>query len=97
MRSFSEPPTRCCGVPRLILSIGEATADRESFGKVVLAGRLREAIRRLNPAIHEEAQEEALRKVLRVGTPALVQTNRAFHPMLTVSTSPGSVPHGIQS
>jgi type I site-specific restriction-modification system R (restriction) subunit len=49
---------------------------------VVLVGRLREAIRRLNPVIPEEAREEALRKVLRVGTPALVQTNRAFHRML---------------
>lgn len=43
---------------------------------------MREAIRRLNPAIPEDAREEALRKVLRVGTPALVQTNRAFHRML---------------
>ncbi len=42
-------------------------------------GRLREAIRRLNPSIPEEAREEALRKVLRVGTPSLTQTNRAFH------------------
>jgi len=61
---------------------GEPTAERDSFGEVVLVGRLREAIRRLNPAIPEEAREEALRKVLRVGTPALVQTNRAFHRML---------------
>ncbi len=45
-------------------------------------GRLREVIRRLNPAIPEEAREEALRKVLRVGTPSLTQTNRAFHRML---------------
>jgi type I restriction enzyme R subunit len=43
---------------------------------------LREAIWRLNPAIPEEAREDALRKVLRVGTPALIQTNRAFHKML---------------
>ena len=42
----------------------------------------REAIRRLNFSIPEEAREEALRKVLRVGTPSLVQTNRAFHKML---------------
>ena len=56
--------------------------ERESYGEVVLVGRLREAIRRLNPAIPEEARDEALRKVLRVGTPALVQTNRAFHRML---------------
>ena len=33
------------------LTPGEAAAERESFGEVVLAGRLREAIRRLNPAI----------------------------------------------
>jgi len=56
--------------------------ERESYGDVVLVGRLREAIRRLNPAIPDDAREEALRKVLRVGTPSLVQTNRAFHRML---------------
>jgi type I restriction enzyme R subunit len=64
------------------LAPGEPAAERDSFSEVVLVGRLREAIRRLNPAIPEEAREEALRKVLRVGTPSLVQTNRAFHKML---------------
>ena len=64
------------------LAPGEPAAERDSFGEVVLLGRLREAIRRLNTAIPEEAREEALRKVLRVGTPSLVQTNRAFHKML---------------
>ena len=33
------------------LAPGEPAAERESFGEVVLVGRLREAIRRLNPAI----------------------------------------------
>ena len=61
---------------------GEPAAERDSFGEVVLVGRLRAAIRRMNPAIPEEAREEALRKVLRVGTPSLTQTNRAFHRML---------------
>jgi len=64
------------------LAPGEPAAERDSFGEVVLMGRLREAVRRLNPAIPEEAREEALRKVLRVGTPSLMQTNRAFHRML---------------
>ncbi len=64
------------------LAPGEPAAERNSFGEVVLVGRLREAIRRLNPAIPEEAREEALRKVLRVATTSLVQTNRAFHRML---------------
>ena len=61
---------------------GEPAAERDSFADVVLVGRLCAAIRRLNPAIPEEAREEALRKVLRVGTPSLTQTNRAFHRML---------------
>ena len=60
----------------------EPAAERDSFGEVVLVGRLREAIRRLNPAVPEDAREEALRKVLRLGTPSLVQTNRDFHRML---------------
>jgi type I restriction enzyme R subunit len=64
------------------LAPGEPSAERDSFSEVVLVERLREAIRRLNPAIPEEAREEALRKVLRVGTPSLTQTNRAFHRML---------------
>lgn len=61
---------------------GEPTAERDSFGDVVLTGRLRDAIRRLNPVIPIDAREEALRKVLRVATPSPAQTNRNFHAML---------------
>ena len=39
------------------LAPGESTAERESFSDVVLVGRLREAIRQLNPAIPEDARE----------------------------------------
>ena len=42
------------------LAPGEPAAERDGFGEVVLVGRLREAIRRLNPAIPEDAREEAL-------------------------------------
>jgi hypothetical protein len=52
--------------------------ERESYSEVVLVGRLREAIRWLNFSIPEEAWEDALRKVLRLGTPSLTQTNRAL-------------------
>jgi type I restriction enzyme, R subunit len=64
------------------LAPGEPAAERASFGDVVLVDRLRTALRRLNSAIPEDAREDALRKVLRVGTPSLTQTNRAFHKML---------------
>jgi len=35
---------------------GEPAAERDAFADVVLVGRLREAIRRLNPAIPEKAR-----------------------------------------
>ncbi len=38
--------------------------ERASYGEVILVGRLRAALRRLNPTMPEEAREEALRKVL---------------------------------
>jgi type I restriction enzyme R subunit len=63
-------------------SPGEVAAERDSFGDVVLAPRLRQAIEKLNPEVPEDAREEALRRVLRVGTPSLIQTNRNFHALL---------------
>ena len=39
------------------LAPGEPAAEWDSFSEVVLVGRLREAIRRLNTAIPEEARE----------------------------------------
>ncbi|MEY2563335.1 MAG: type restriction enzyme subunit [Verrucomicrobiota bacterium] len=56
-----------------------AAAERRSFAEVVLAGKLRDAITRLNPAIPDDAREEALRKVLRHDAPSLVGNNRLFH------------------
>ncbi|HEX9781811.1 MAG TPA: type I restriction endonuclease, partial [Opitutaceae bacterium] len=64
------------------LAPGEPAAERDSFGEVVLIGRLRAAIARLNPAIPDEAREDALRKVMRPESPGLVGINRRFHRML---------------
>ena len=61
---------------------GEAGAERENFGSVVLEGRLQAAIDRINPKIPADARDEAFQKVLRHGTPSLMQTNRAFHEVL---------------
>jgi len=61
---------------------GDAAAERDSFGEVVLEGRLREALRRLNPEVPDEAREDVLRRVLRVADGTLVRTNRTFHNLL---------------
>ena len=39
------------------LAPGEPTAERQSFSDVLLVGRLRQAIGRLNPTIPNEARE----------------------------------------
>jgi type I restriction enzyme, R subunit len=64
------------------LAPGEIASERSSFSDVVLVGRLRNAIQRLNPAIPSDAREEALRKVLSHDAPSLTANNRAFHRML---------------
>src|SRR5437763_777350 len=64
------------------LAPGEIAAERGSFSDVVLTGRLRDGIARLNPAIPRDALEEALRKLLRHDAPSLVANNRAFNRML---------------
>ncbi len=64
------------------LAPSEPRAERTSFGDVVLVGRLRDAIDRLNPKIPHEGREEAFRKVMRPESPSLVGINRKFHEML---------------
>jgi type I restriction enzyme R subunit len=56
---FGELGYSCLGAEALTPTLSQG--ERESYGEVVLVGRLREAIRRLNPAIPEEAREDALR------------------------------------
>lgn len=67
----------------------EAGAERSNFSQVVLEGRLREAMVRLNPGVSAAAVDDAFRKVMRAdllgggsGTGGLVMRNRAVHRML---------------
>jgi type I restriction enzyme R subunit len=55
---------------------------RDGVGEVVLPGVLRGALRRLNPALPDEAIEDAFRKITRPEGPTLVTRNRSFHRML---------------
>ncbi|MBK8517622.1 MAG: type I restriction endonuclease subunit R [Saprospiraceae bacterium] len=61
----------------------EGMFQERQYQEVVLKKRLQNAIARLNPSIPQEAQEEALRKVLRSDSPNLFQNNYTFHKYLT--------------
>ncbi len=58
---------------------GEPFAEREDYGQVVLAGRLRQALQRLNPAAPAAALEEAFRRLTRPDSPSLIANNAALH------------------
>jgi len=57
--------------------------ERTSFDQVILTERLQKAIDRINPSIPSNAKEDALKQVLRIGTPDLLTDNETFHKMLT--------------
>lgn len=62
---------------------GEERAERESFSEVVLSGRLRAALERLNPQASPQARAEALRQLTHPDIPPnLPQANRALHALL---------------
>ena len=54
-----------------------------NYTDVVLIGRLRESLERINPEIPREAIDEAIRKITRPESPSLIENNQAFHRMLT--------------
>jgi type I restriction enzyme R subunit len=66
------------------IAVGEPGAERSdpSFRDVLLEGRLRHALVRLNPDLPPEALDDAYRKLTRVDAPSLVERNRAVHRML---------------
>lgn len=56
--------------------------ERESYRQVILPGRLREAITRLNPHIPLAAREDAFKQVVDLGLPVQLSANRLFHRLL---------------
>ena len=61
---------------------GEPGAERDDYGQVVLAQRLRDALARLNPALPADALDDAFRKLTRPEGAELVARNRALHRLL---------------
>ena len=63
------------------IAAGEPAAERNdlNYRDVVLDGRLRQALVRLNLDLPNEALEDAYRKLTRINAPSLVERNRAVH------------------
>ncbi|MBK7675082.1 MAG: type I restriction endonuclease subunit R [Candidatus Accumulibacter sp.] len=61
---------------------GEPAAERDDYGQVVLALRLRDALARLSPTLPAEALDDAFRKLTRPEGADLIVRNRALHRLL---------------
>jgi type I restriction enzyme, R subunit len=57
--------------------------ERLSYQQVVLNGRLRAALTRINPQLPPEAIDQVIRRVTAPETPQLLENNRIFHRYLT--------------
>ncbi len=57
-------------------------AERDSYGQVVLAQRLRDALAQLNPDLPTDALDDACRQLTRPAGPTLAARNRDLHRML---------------
>jgi type I restriction enzyme R subunit len=56
--------------------------ERDDYQETLLLGRLQDTIARINYELTAQAQEEALRKITRLGKPSFLLNNHAFHHML---------------
>ena len=61
----------------------DGVAQERAYDEVILKNRLRSAITRLNPTVPVDAQEDALKKLLRSDSPNLFQNNYTIHKYLT--------------
>lgn len=66
----------------LAIAPGAEKAERENFEQIILTDRLRKAVAVLNPDIPQDAQEQAIQKVLRIYSPELLHNNETFHQLL---------------
>lgn len=56
--------------------------ERSSYEDIILVERLRKAVAKINPGIPNDAQEQAVQKVIRIYSPELLHNNETFHEML---------------
>ncbi len=66
----------------LAIAPGAEQAERDNFEQIILVDRLRKSVAVLNPAIPQDAQEQAIQKVLRIYSPELLHNNETFHQLL---------------
>ena len=61
---------------------GEPNAERNSHSDILLIGRLKSALLKLNPTVPTDTIQAASLKISRISSPVLINDNEEFHKML---------------
>ena len=70
-------------LPGPVIAPEAVASERADYGAVVLKARLAAAVTRLNPKLPGAAVEDVVHLATTADHPSLIQSNRAFHRMLT--------------
>lgn len=65
----------------------DMTKERERLDEVVLIGRLRQKVEELNPDLSEAVREQAIKAVLDLNKPSVIDNNEDFHWMFVEGVS----------
>lgn len=57
--------------------------EREDYSDIILNERLKEALKRINPKMPDDALEDAFRQITIPQSPSLIMNNKAFQKMIT--------------
>lgn len=66
----------------LQIAPGAEHAERGSFEQIILTGRLRKALKDINPNIPPDVLEQAIQKISAIHSPDLIHNNETFHQYL---------------
>lgn len=56
--------------------------ERKDYREVVLVDRLKKALKRINPKIPQDALDGAVKRVLNIDNPKMIEDNQSFHKLL---------------
>ena len=64
------------------ISLGGYHQERKDYKEVILQGRVKKALKRINKDLPQEALDEAFRQIITFNSPMLEENNRYFHQLI---------------
>jgi type I restriction enzyme R subunit len=79
------------------ISPGGDYPERSDYSDIILEERLKDALKRINPDLPQEALDDAMHQILVPLNPALIDNNRLFQKMVTdgVNATFRAIPTGL--